>query len=189
MTTLACTSCKNVLGGEFFNIDEPGRCDSCGALIRADVFPAFFREQAGGAAGETILLEDEAGCYYHPRKKAVVACEACGRFLCALCDVEFNDEHLCPSCLESGKKKRKIKNLENHRILYDNAALSLAVLPLLFFFATILTAPIVIFIVIRYWKAPGSVIPRTRFRFILAFVIALLQIAGWSLFFYQLIIH
>jgi hypothetical protein len=37
--------------------------------------------------------------------------------------------------------------------------------------------------VVRYWRAPGSIIPRTKIRFILAFAIACLQIAAWALFF------
>jgi hypothetical protein len=34
---------------------------------------------------------------------------------------------------------------------------------------------------ILYWGAPGSIIPRSKIRFILAFGIACLQIAGWIL--------
>ena len=120
------------------------------------------------------------------QKKAVIPCSACGRFLCALCDVEFNGRHLCPACLETGKRKRKIKNLENHRTLYDTTTLFLAILPMVFcFWVTLLTAPMVLFLVIRYWKAPTSIVPRTKIRFVSAFVIASLQIVGWSVFFFS----
>jgi hypothetical protein len=37
--------------------------------------------------------------------------------------------------------------------------------------------------VVRYWGAPGSIIARTKIRFVLAFTIACLQIAAWILFF------
>jgi hypothetical protein len=40
-----------------------------------------------------------------------------------------------------------------------------------------------LFVAIRYWNAPQSIVRRTRFRFILAIVIALLQIGGWTAFF------
>jgi hypothetical protein len=46
---------------------------------------------------------------------------------------------------------------------------------------TILSAPVVLFMVIRYWGAPGSIIPRSKIRFVLAFGIAGLQIVGWIL--------
>jgi hypothetical protein len=148
--------------------------------MQVDVFPAAFRELARGTAGESLLADDEASCFYHPKKKAVIPCEACGRFLCALCDIEFNGRHLCPSCLETGKRKHKIKNLEKHRTLYDSIALALAVYPMLFFWPTLFTAPAACFVGVRYWNAPRSIISRSKVRFIAAFVLAGLQIAGWS---------
>jgi hypothetical protein len=163
-------------------------CPSCKEFIHVDAFPALLHVLLEGTSGESILTEDEAGCFYHPNKKAVISCSNCGRFLCALCDVEFNEQHLCTSCLEAGKKKRKIKNLENHRMLYDSLALGLAIIPmLLFVWPSILTAPIVVFLVVRYWKAPTSIIPRTKMRLIAALVIAVFQIIGWSIVMYQLI--
>jgi len=98
--------------------------------------------------------------------------------------VEFDGRHLCTSCLETGKKKRKIKNLENHRTLYDSMVLFLAIFPMILFWPTILTAPIAIFLAIRYWNVPTSIIPRTKIRLIAAVVISGLQIIGWSAFIY-----
>ena len=103
--------------------------------------------------------------------------------LCALCDVEFNNRHLCPACLETGKTKHKIKNLENHRVCYDKVALYIALISMIFVWLTLITAPIVVFMVIRYWSAPGSIIAHTKIRFVLALTIACLQIAAWILFF------
>jgi hypothetical protein len=99
-----------------------------------------------------------------------------------LCDVEFNDQHLCAACLEKGKTQRKIKNLENHRVCYDTVALAIALVSALFIWPTLISAPIVLFMVFRYWNAPGSIIPRSKIRFVLAFGLALLQIVGWILF-------
>jgi hypothetical protein len=63
--------------------------------------------------------------------------------------------------------------------LYDNIALSLAVYPLLIFYFTIVTAPTALFIAIRFWNAPRSIVHRTRARLVLAILIAGLEIAGW----------
>lgn len=71
-------------------------------------------------------------------------------------------------------------------MLYDNMALYLAVIPMMFIFPTILTAPAVLFITLRYWKAPASLIPRTKIRFITAFFLAGCQLLGWAVFFYSL---
>ena len=133
-----------------------------------------------------MQMDKEAGCFYHPGKKAVTPCSACGRFVCALCDVALNGRHLCPACFEKGKSKRKIKSLENHRTCYDTIALMVATVPLLFYFITLITAPLAIYLTVRHWNTPSGIIPRTRIRFILAFFMAGLQIAGWILFFSNL---
>lgn len=72
--------------------------------------------------------------------------------------------------------------MENHRTLYDSIVLFLAIVPMLFIWPTILTAPMVFFMAVRYWKAPTSIIPRSKVRFIVALVLAGFQIIGWSVF-------
>lgn len=133
------------------------------------------------------MTEGEAACFYHPQKKAVLPCDACGRFVCSLCDCELNGQHFCPACLESGKTKGKIKSLENRRTLYDSLALSLSLLPLLIFYFTIITAPMSLFIAIRYWNAPRSLVHRTKIRFIFAVLFSSLQIVGWAIGIYLLV--
>jgi len=88
----------------------------------------------------------------------------------------------CPSCLASGKKKGKIRNLENERFCHDGIALALALLPLLVWPFTVVTAPCAIYYSIRHWKSPGSILPRTKIRFILAILFALGQCALWIYF-------
>lgn len=65
--------------------------------------------------------------------------------------------------------------------MYDNIALLLALGPIVllpFWFLAILTAPAALFMAIRYWRAPSSVAPRTKARFVTAGILALLEIAG-----------
>jgi DNA-directed RNA polymerase subunit RPC12/RpoP len=177
-----CTRCATPLNTGTYNSGRYEKCPRCGASVIVYVFPAFYKDISEGSPAEALLIDNEASCYYHPDKKAVIPCSICGRFLCALCDVEFNEKHICISCLESSGKDDKISNLENHRVLYDSVALWTAILPMLFFFVTIITAPLAIFMVFRYWKAPSSIVSRTKLRFILAFIFAGLQIAGWAVF-------
>jgi hypothetical protein len=178
---ISCIRCKAPLSVQAFNTFALIPCPACEKPIRADVYPALFRNPPSGHAGDPLQTEREAGCFYHSGKKAVVSCSACGRFLCALCDVELNNRHLCPACLEKGKARGRIKNLETHRVCYDKVTFFVALISMLFIWPTIVAAPVVIFMVIRYWRAPGSIIPRSKIRFILAFGIACLQIAGWIL--------
>jgi len=175
-----CPKCGVRLPLSVVNTSKPQRCPACASVVRIDAFPALLRKEPAAPAAGALRDDHEAGCFYHPRKKVVVNCSVCGRFLCVLCDVELEGRHYCMACLAAGKKGRKIRNLENERVLYDNVALLLATLPLLFFYVTIFTAPAALFIAVRYWKSPSSIIPRTRIRSIAAVLLSALQIAGWS---------
>src|SRR3990172_5219219 len=152
--SIFCNNCKNPLPAAMFN--KPAQvCPKCKASSFVYIFPAFFRTNQTHSVNASVD-EDEAGCFYHVGKKAVIICDNCGRFLCLLCDIELDNKHLCPSCVEKGKQKQKIKTLETSCILYDSIALTVAFVPLLFFiflfWATVITAPMAIFIAIRYWN-------------------------------------
>jgi hypothetical protein len=71
-------------------------------------------------------------------------------------------------------------------VLYDSLALTLALVPLLLWPFTLITAPAALFIAIRYWRAPGSVVQRTKVRLILAMFVALAQIVGWGIGFWAI---
>jgi hypothetical protein len=135
------------------------------------------------------MVDGESSCFFHPQKKAVVPCAGCGRFLCALCDCDFGGEHFCPACLETGKSKGKIKALDNRRACYDGIALRLALWPMLIFYFTLITAPMALFVAIRYWNAPRSLVRPNRIGFVLAIIIALLQIGGWIAIFIAIATH
>src|SRR5579859_7190467 len=126
--TLQCPACSAPMPGALFNQPELKPCPQCGRLCQIEVFPALFQPVVHGRDGEPLLIEGEASCFYHVQKKAIVPCEACGRFLCALCDCELHGKHFCPACLETGKQKGRIEKLENQRTLYDSIA-SLGSLP------------------------------------------------------------
>src|SRR5881396_716543 len=185
-----CPKCKTVLPEDALNRVSLTECPACQTLLQVEIFPALFRENAPAQAGELQLVEGEATCFYHDSRKAVLPCHGCGRFLCGLCDCELNGDHYCPACLDAGKTKGKIKSLENRRTLYDSIALSLAVLPLViffFWFFTIVTAPMALFIAIRYWNAPRSIVHRTRICYVVAMTVASVEIAAWGIGIYFLI--
>jgi len=181
--TVSCTKCNSPVPPDFFQRTDLAPCPACEAALQVEVFPALFKPIAVGKFGETILVDGEASCFYHPQKRATIPCAGCGRFLCAVCDVELNNQHLCPACLETGRQKGKLPQLENKRMLFDSAALSLALLPLLMWPLTLMTAPAAIIVAIYSWRKPSSILPRTRIRAYLAILIAALQMAGWGLLF------
>jgi hypothetical protein len=183
---IPCPKCQAWLLDGVFNRQELAPCPSCGTRLQFEVFPALFRKIDPGQSAQPVMVDGESSCFFHPQKKAVIPCGGCGRFLCALCDCELGGEHFCPTCLETGKSKGKIQKLDNQRTRYDSIALSLAIYPLLIFYFTIITAPMTLFVAIRYWRAPRSIVRSTRARMIIAIIIALLQIAGWATLFIAL---
>jgi len=182
-SAIKCSKCNLPLPEGAINTGDFVECPFCSSPIQVDVLPALLIPMQTGSAGETILLEAEASCFYHPAKRATVPCESCGRFLCALCDVEFNGRHICPACLETGQKKGKLTELENKRTLYDSAALSLTILPLLIWPLTLLAAPAAVVLAIYAWNKPRSIVGRTRIRIYLALFFGLLEMGGWVVLF------
>jgi hypothetical protein len=181
--SVACTGCQARLPADFFNLTHFVACPSCEATLRMRVFPALVRTETASVA-TPILTEGESSCFYHPQKRAVVACESCGRFLCALCDIEVGDKHRCPGCLSSNG--RKTPELEKRRTLYDGIALALAVLPIVVWPITFITAPASLFLTVCYWRKPLSIFPRTKIRFVIAFLLAGAQVFAWCYFVYKI---
>lgn len=191
-----CAVCKASLEPDDSDNREHSRCPSCDVRIRVIRFPAAYRETPTVNSGDPLVVDDEAGCFYHTGKKAVIPCSACGRFLCALCDIEIGERHLCPPCIEAENKEADSGNkvgtdTVNQRMLYNRLAMWLAVLPLLpiFWFFSFLTAPAAVYVVIRYWKYPTGVYAGSKkWQFAIAFLIAGGQIAVWIYFIQRWII-
>src|SRR5271170_6640528 len=126
----SCPSCKAPLAVEPGTTEIVSNCPQCAEPIEAFFFSAFFRPVQVGAAATALMDHTEASCFYHPQKQAMRVCDGCGRMICALCSIELGAEHLCPSCVASGRKKGKITTLEDNRTRYDSIALTLSVLGL-----------------------------------------------------------
>ena len=181
VTVVTCPSCRNALPQSLCNTGAMAHCPSCDIMLQAEVFPVFFKGTAIGQKAETIIEEGTSSCFYHEKKKAVIHCDVCGRFLCALCDLDIGGSHVCPACADAGRKKGNVAELETSRTVYDSAALTLALGAFLVWPVAIVTAPAAIYFAVLSWMRPGSLVPRTRLRSYLAIVIALLQLTGFVL--------
>jgi len=187
--SVLCPGCQLPLPASVFGTSGLTTCPACDRRILVEVFPALFRPVVVGKPADHILEDNVSSCFYHDQKKAVVSCDGCGRFLCSLCDVEFNDKHFCPTCLQTGQVKGKIASLETKRYMWDTAACYLAFLPILMWPVTLVTAPVALGYGIYSFFKPGSLVPRTRIRAYVAILISLAQIVGWIIFFTQLFLH
>ncbi len=180
---LRCDLCDEALREFSLNRPEPVVCTHCRATAHVHVFSALFETIEAGATPQALLLDDESSCFYHPKKQAVLPCDHCGRFLCALCEIEIHGRHFCSGCVEQGTTDGRIEELSPEFIHYDSIALGLATLPIFFFWPTLFTAPAALYFAIRYWKRPLSILPRRRWRFLVAALFAGLQMIGWGFLF------
>ena len=167
----------------------PVACFTCGDTIHSRVFPAMWRALEV-ARPEQIVAGDDASCFNHPDNRAAAACQRCGRFICSLCAIPLAGQTLCPSCVEAHARgdtpPAAAPVIAPKRVLYGNMALSLALLPLLVWPLTLLTAPAALFVTLRYWRRPLSLRGGTHLPHIFALVFSLLQIAGWTFLGYRL---
>ena len=99
---VVCTQCQSPLPLTYLHTTVFADCPTCAAPLFTRVFPALLRRAPEVILAERILDPGQAACFYHPHKTAHVPCDACGRFICALCDVELHGQHLCPPCIETG---------------------------------------------------------------------------------------
>ena len=178
MSAVLCPECRTPIERREDRLGTARRCPACRKVL-SYVFPTAFEIRQRPKHNDLLTDDSDCMCYQHPEKAAVAACDRCGRFVCALCEIPLGPERLCPLCLAGGRKGNRPTSLENHRVVYDKMALALAIIPVLFFYLTIMTAPAALFICIRYWNAETSLVRRSKWRFVVAGTIATLQIVGW----------
>ena len=70
--------------------------------------------------------------------------------------------------------------------MYDTIALILATFPAVLFWPAFVGAPWALFLVFRRWNAAGSVVPRTKIRFLLAALFALAELSFLVFIIYML---
>jgi uncharacterized paraquat-inducible protein A len=171
-----CPRCSASLPVWVIKAGDDAVCPSCSASLTVRAFPALLTTRPKPDPEDLRIEVGEASCFYHTSKRAASSCARCGRFVCALCAVDFNGSVWCPGCLANAKTGKKLNRLENRRVLWDSIALGTATLPMIAVWPAIPGSLAAIYISIRYWKRPSSLIPRRKWRFLLAILIALAEV-------------
>lgn len=177
---LPCPECKRKLDTPSWHSATHGSCWHCRKDFQFVEFPARTASRRRISA-KSVEAAEQAACFYHSSNQAETVCEGCGRFVCAICGIEFGGRKICPPCIEI-TKETDVRAI-THRTLYDGIALVAAGLPLLVWPVTLVTAPVALGIVIVGWRKPRSLVSNNRVKLILAGVIALIQIAAWTALF------
>ena len=145
-------------------------CPFCETRLQIRVWPVVRKSTIAAVA-----LSDQATCFFHPDKAFQACCQRCGRFVCALCDLQLGAEHVCPTCFERGRANSGAeagKAEWRHRdVLYDSIALTIGWGWILFWPVIVAAIPAAIVLHVKYRKAPRAyLIARSGWRFWAAYV-------------------
>lgn len=156
------------------------RCRSCKTIQNViATFPALHKVSEEQFIGETLITDEDASCFFHPEKKAALPCHDCGRFICSLCDVNMDDKHFCPTCLNNEADKKEEGIFVKKMIQYDSLAMSISILSFLMWPITCITMFVVFFMCFKFWNKKPSLVRNNKWRFVVAFLIATGQLVGW----------
>jgi hypothetical protein len=165
--TIPCPSCA----GDVVPVEAGWQsCPYCEKRMQIRIWPVT-RQNTNAATA----LSDQATCFFHPDKAFQACCQRCGRFVCALCDLQLGAEHVCPACFERGRAQSGAEagkaEWRYRDVLYDSIASTVGWGWILFWPAIVAAIPTVIILHVKYRKAPGSyLIPRSGWRFWAAYV-------------------
>jgi hypothetical protein len=160
-------------------------CPGCSEHLHVFRFPALTRPPRIRPGKNVAVMDGQAACFFHAHKSASHPCDACGRFLCDLCDFESHGKHYCASCLDQARKSGKGAPEESEMLLKErvylphNLAVGLAVyspLSIIGLYFIPFTAPAALWISFRHWKNPGGFQVRGKSRFVAAILLATLQL-------------
>lgn len=163
-----CPSCAADIAAE--TDLEWQTCPYCEKRLEIRVWPVVRQN-----TNAVTALSDQATCFFHPDKAFQACCQRCGRFVCGLCDLQLGAEHVCPSCFERGRGQSGAApgqaEWRYRDVLYDSIASTVGWAWILFWPTLVAAIPTVIFLHVKYRKAPRSyLIARSGWRFWVAYV-------------------
>jgi hypothetical protein len=185
LATISCPSCQGTIT-PLVTEDGTQVCIFCHTKLQIRLW-AVARQSANVAPA----FSDQSTCFFHPDKAFQACCQRCGRFLCALCDLQLGAQHVCPTCFDRGRADSGAEAASTdwrHRdVLYDSIAVSLGWGWILFWPTFVAALPAAIYLHVKYRKAPRAyLIPRHGWRFWMAYVgFAWLPLTFGSVFFFQ----
>lgn len=200
MTTIRCTACGYQIPVGIFASSREGACPLCRRPVQAVLLPSL--KQAAPRSGPPSLPEEpgpgEAACFYNPKRRAARTCSHCGVFVSEGWSARWGPDYVCLKCLDDLRTRRKDPKFEVRRVLWDNVALGVALLPFLaclplmllgplgvYFMiipllSSVITAPLAFGLSIYAWKKPRSMVPRGPWRNVWALILSFLQCGVWG---------
>jgi len=155
-------------------------CGHCRGGLELEVFPAQWRRVQAGRAGERVTGE-EAACFVHTDRRAEAACDSCGRFMCALCEVRVGEQRICVACLEGGRRAGRLAQVERSRTLFARIAVRVAVFGIFLGpFGPFAGLSAIVLAIVGLTRPPSLTGRRYLGSAVLAFALGAVLTVGWS---------
>ena len=115
---ISCAKCEIPLPVDDNGI--PDFCPNCRRECAGHTFPAALTATGEvSRPAETANVLGEAACFYHDSKRAVVACDGCGRYLCADCRADWLGKTLCLGCIHTQREVKGAGEFQSRVTLKD----------------------------------------------------------------------
>lgn len=175
---LQCPGCRSRLqvGREVPAFEE--KCPVCRREVRVTIFPRLFREFVRPNNG-TPAAEGEAACTFFPELSAETVCDECGCFMSAKAAVSWGGREICLPCLHRLREVEKDPAYLGRARLQDKRALALVTWLAPF---SLFTAPLAIYLLLRYRGEPEGFVPRGRGIWWIAFILSVAWLITWCVF-------
>ncbi len=182
MAAARCVFCNHELDyAQLALAGGQAHCPGCRRSSAVIALPALLENK--GVKPPPLIeapVEGEAACFYSPNRRATRECSHCGVLISEVWAAQWGSKTVCLKCLDHLREKAKDQRFQQSRVLWDNIALLLAVLPctMILWWAVFFTAPAAIFIALWHWNSQRSLVPRSRLRLITALLLGLGQVGG-----------
>jgi hypothetical protein len=136
LDAIRCPKCRNPLRPDAINGGFIP-CPYCRKTVRIEVYPTLFKDnRPTGNAKHADEGEAYCSTHGHDTWPATFSCDACGRFICDLCQVTVNDQAICTNCLINKPKEDMPWDFDKKRPMHHLTAVWWLVLaaPLFFLF-------------------------------------------------------
>lgn len=175
---LQCPSCRSRLSASRPVSFVEERCPVCGTSVSVTIFPRLYRAPLPPDT-HANAAEGDATCSFFPSLKAEKVCDECGSFLSSRAAVRWGNRDLCLPCLHRLREIEQAPDYLARARLHDRRALALVTLlaPLSLF-----TAPLALYLLFRYRKAPRGFVHRGGTVWWVALALAVAWMIVWVVF-------
>lgn len=178
--TPTCLKCGCLIPWTDVRHEAITSCPRCRQHQELFVFAAAYRSLYPDRPRGREALPEEATCYFYPDRRADYVCALSGRFICEEAATDWEGQKVSVDSLLRLRREESTDGLKTRSVLYDDIAMATAIFPLLFWPLTLFSIPAVFYITFRHWKrGPTSIVRRSRWRYLLANLLVLPQLALW----------